>query len=268
MRGTATLDSMATFATHLFWAYGGLSMLETLSVRSFVAQGYQPILWSYGDLPNLPAGATARDAREVLPESAVFVNKAGSYASFADLFRYELLQRFGGLWSDTDVIAVAGPAALPDAPFLVTERWKDGQPAIAAAKSLARKALRIQRAPRINNNVIFVPRPQEGDLIDLALAYARRFPKDQVVWSELGPELLTAIVRIHANHGFLLQPPAFANPIPHWECPARLLEPNAAMPEGTAFLHSYNETWREAKIDKNAPFPKGSLMAALAERYL
>ena len=124
---------------------------------SFVAQGYQPIVWTYGDLPNLSAGATARDAREVLPESAVFVDKA---------------------------------------------------------------------------------------------------------------ELLTAIVRIHATHGFLLQPPAFANPIPHWECPARLLAPDAAMPEGTAFLHCYNETWREAKIDKDAPFPKGSLMASLAERYL
>ena len=123
-----------------------------------------------------------RDAREVLPESAVFKNRAGSYASFADLFRYELLQRFGGLWSDTDVIAVAPAASLPDAPFLV--------------------------------------------------------------------------------------PPAYANPIPHWECPARLLAPNGTMPEGTAFLHCYNETWREAKIDKNAPFTKGSLMADLAERYL
>lgn len=40
-----------------------------------------------------------------------------SMASFAEHFRYELLQRFGGLWPDTDVIAVAGPASLPDAPF-------------------------------------------------------------------------------------------------------------------------------------------------------
>jgi hypothetical protein len=259
---------MAIFTTHLFWAYGSLSRLETLSVRSFVAQGYAPTVWSYGDLPNAPAGCTVRDAREVLPESAVFKNKAGSYASFADLFRYELLQRFGGLWSDTDVIAVAPASSLPDVPFLVTERWRDGSPMKAAVKSLARKALGIQRPPRINNNVIFVPRPQEGDLIDLALAYARRFPKDRVVWSELGPELLTAIVRIHATHEFTLQPPAYANPIPHWECPARLLAPNGTMPEGTAFLHCYNETWREAKIDKNAPFPKGSLMADLAERYL
>ena len=38
------------------------------------------------------------------------------------------------------------------------------------------------------------------------------------------------------------------------------------LPPDAAFVHLYNETWRRAGTDKNAPFPAGSLVAELAAR--
>ena len=102
-----------------------------------------------------------------------------------------------------------------------------------------------------------------GNLVDLARVYAERFPKDEIRWSEIGPSLLTGIVNMHPQHGFAILPPEFANPIAWWDCPGSLL---AATPlaADAAFVHLYNETWRRAGIDKNAPYPAGSLMARLA----
>lgn len=230
--------------THLFWARGPLSQLERLCIGSFVRQGYATQLWTYGGLDNAPAGAVLRDARDVLPESALFLNRRGSYAGFSDLFRYTVLHRHGGLYSDTDVVALQPPSALPVGPFVVTERQPREQ---------------IQ----VNGNLLGNPVPRDGNLVDLARVYAERFPKDEIRWSEIGPSLLTGIVNMHPQHGFAILPPEFANPIAWWDCPGSLLAATALAADA-AFVHLYNETWRRACVDKNAPYPAGSLMARLA----
>lgn len=229
--------------THLFWARGPLSQLEQLCLASFVQQGYTPLLWTYGGLDNAPAGVEVRDAREILPESALFLNRRGSYAGFSDLFRYTVLHTRGGLYSDTDVFALQPPSALPAGPFLVTEHQPRAQ---------------IQ----VNGNVLCNPHPRNGNLVDLARVYAERFPREEIRWSEIGPSLLTGIVNMHPHHGFAILPPEFANPVQWWRCPADLLNPTP-LPPDAAFVHLYNETWRRAGIDKNAAFPAGSLMARL-----
>ena len=232
--------------THLFWARGRLSQLEQVCMTSFVRQGYDPQLWTYDGVDNAPAGVRVCDAREILPESALFLNRRGSYAGFSDLFRYTVLHARGGLYSDTDVVALQPPSALPAGPFVVTERQPRAQ---------------IQ----VNGNLLGNPVPRDGNLVDLARVYAERFPKDEIRWSEIGPSLLTGIVNMHPGHGFAVMPPEFANPLAWWDCPAGLLAPTP-LPAGAAFVHLYNETWRRAGIDKDAPFPAGSLVAQLAAR--
>lgn len=46
------------------WIDGALGWLEIASIRSFLDLGHDYVLYTYGTVPNLPAGAT-RDAREV-----------------------------------------------------------------------------------------------------------------------------------------------------------------------------------------------------------
>jgi hypothetical protein len=250
------------FQTHMFWAYGNFSNLEKISAKSFLKNGYQLNIWTYGDISNAPPGAILKNAREILPESFFFQLPNGSCAPFSDLFRYAVLNKVGGLWVDTDVIALRPLEPLTE-PFLVTERTPVG-----AVKKFIKEILLKRASFRINNNVIFNPTPSPGNIIDLAYLYSERFPKVKIRWSELGPDLLSAIEKIYPKHGFSVKAPEFANSIDYWICPRTLLEPGVKLHPDAVFLHLYNETWRNSKIDKNAPFPKRSLMSFFAEEYL
>lgn len=226
-------------AVHMLWVSGVLGVLEQGSVASFLSRGYSVNVWTYGGVTQCPAGAKLRDAREVLPESSLFLNQLGTYAGFSDLFRYAVLRKFGGLYSDMDVIALRPAAELPQRPFMVTERTRQG-------------------GTKINGNVLHVPDPTPGNIVDLAYAYASVFPKAQLSWGEIGPDLLTAIATIHPRHGFDVMVPAFANPIDWWNCPIGLLE-DRPVPD-SFFLHLYNDMWRRAGRDKNQAFPARSML--------
>ena len=162
---------------HMFWVKSPMSRLEYLCMKSFIDNGYRLLVWSYDDSLEIPDKAVLCDANRVVGESKLFLNRRGSYAGFSDYFRYKVLSRFGGLYADTDVIAVRPAQDLPKKQFLVTEYTR-------------KKAFNRY----INDNVIYNQNPRKGNVIDLALAYARRFPKADVEWAEIGPDLLSAIV--------------------------------------------------------------------------
>ncbi len=249
----------------MFWAYGPFSQLESLSASSFVKLGYDVVIWTYGDLPNAPPGATVADARSIFPEDRVFTYKNGSYAAFSNLFRYAVLHREGGLYVDTDVIALRPPEALPKHPFLVAER---SDFPMKRWKRRLRRTL-SGRAPFIlNPNVIFNPTPQPGNIVDLALAVSERYPPDAMEWGDIGPTLLTALHKALSRVTFEVMPPDFANGIDWWECPAPLLAPGGCIPPQATFLHCFNEMWRRGGVDKNAPYPAGSMMEQLAARFM
>ena len=225
----------------MLWVFGGLSRLEELCISSFVRKGYKVSLWTYATIfKNAPAGCTVRNAREVLAEEHLFLNQRGSFAGFSDLFRYAVLRRFGGLYSDVDVIAVKHAKFMPSHAFFVTENSEDG-------------------GSIINGNVIHAPSPSAGDIIDQAYSYALDFPKEKVQWGEIGPQLLTAFSKKYPQHGYAIMEPDFSNPVSWWLCPQRLLEDDVTLPDSCHFLHLYNEMWRQAGIDKNAALPERSL---------
>lgn len=232
-------------------------------MNSFVKNGYQLNIWTYGDISNAPSGASVRDARDVIPKSLFFLPPGGTPAAFSDYFRYAVLNTIGGLWVDTDVVAVKPLKMFPSQQFLVTERS-----AIKGIEKVIKQWLLRRKYVIICNNVIFNPCPCQGNIIDLAFNYSQRFPKEKITRAELGPLLLTAIERIYPNHGFIIKPPEFANSIDYWRCPSALLKPGFRLDPDAAFIHLYTETWRSAKVDKNAALPKRSLMAFLAGEYL
>ncbi len=242
---------MKNILAHMFWAYGDLSNLERICCTSFHRQGYELNLWTYGKISNAPMGVALRDAREILPEESVFLNAVGSYAGFSDLFRYAVLNTLGGLYADTDVIALKPASALPEVPFLVTERVRG-----------------LEGKVKVNGNILFNPVPKIGNVVDLAYAYSLRFPKTDITWGEIGPDLLTMIASSYRKHGFSILGAEFANPIDYWDCPKALLEPDRKLPGASAFLHCYNEMWRRVGVDKNAPYAEGCIMASMAARYL
>ncbi len=99
------------------WIGGPLGPMGQLTIRSFVRQGYGFRLWVYEEPEDLPPSPLLQcaDARQVLPEERVFRYERPSYlghgkhsvAGFSDLFRYVLLERYGGWWTDMDVTCLA-----------------------------------------------------------------------------------------------------------------------------------------------------------------
>lgn len=235
---------------HMLWVEGTLSQLELISVKSFLCHNFDVTLWHFGDIPNVPSGVTLRHVEELLPSAQPFTYANGSYAAFSNLFRYTVLNRFGGLWSDTDVICLRDETTLSQSPFLVSERVRNAQ------------------SIKININLIYSPTPERGDIIDLARVFSEAFDVPKLRWGDCGPKLMTLLVKNYPQLAWKVYPPEFCNAIDWWDCPRRLLEPAYSLPEGAAFIHCYNEMWRRAGVDKNRQFPQDSLMAVLADRYL
>ena len=84
-----------------------LSVMEQLSISSFLLNGHDYHLYVYEQPANLPVGKVLMDAAEILPQSSIFqyVNRP-TYAGFANSFRYKLLLDPGGWWADTDVVCL------------------------------------------------------------------------------------------------------------------------------------------------------------------
>lgn len=238
---------------HQLWIGGDLSRFERLSASSFIHNGYEVNLWCYDTVGNLPAGVTIRDANEILPQESIFTVK-GSPAPFVDLWRLTVLQRYGGLWADLDVIAVKPAAQLPQQPFLVTEDTWSG-------------SWRSHLPWTITNCVIHNPLPQAGNIVHQALIHARVFPPEKIEWTTIGPELLHELYEADMSTGFAIQPVAFANAIPAGEIVERMLKPGIVNPLAH-FVHLYNDMWRRAGIDKNTlEIPKHSVLGELFAKY-
>jgi glycosyltransferase involved in cell wall biosynthesis len=100
---------------HGLWI-GDISRLELLTIHSFVEHGHEFHLWRYEPTPErLPKNVVLRNGNEILHQSTVFRKRtkdtdvglgAGSYSTFSDLFRAELLYHHGGTWVDMDVMCL------------------------------------------------------------------------------------------------------------------------------------------------------------------
>jgi hypothetical protein len=98
-----------------FWHGTFLSLLEKLTLKSFLANGYDVKLWRYNtDLDiECPWGISVCDANEIIPEDQMFFYtgegdcRKGSLGGFSDLFRYMLVDKVGGVYVDMDNTCLA-----------------------------------------------------------------------------------------------------------------------------------------------------------------
>jgi len=252
------------------WVDGELSAMEELCIRSFLANGHEFHLYTYGDVPNAPSGATVRDAREILPEDRIFRYEGGEFgkgslAGFADLFRYQLLFDRGGWWVDMDVICLK-PFAFGRESIVATS-W---EPSLDNPVSL------------INNCVL---RAAPGDaLMSYCLAAFEKMDATKVKFGETGPELvkrgvkeLDALDRLVPWQTFCpigyrdarhLVTPLFTRLL-HGRVKAALRgRPQVRLPGDSVAVHMWNEMWRQNGLDKRAVYPAGSIYERLKARYL
>lgn len=100
-------DPIAAPTCCALWIGGNLGPIAAACLASFTRRGHRVVLYCYDAPKDVPPGIEVADAATVLPADRLFRHKAtGSYAIFADYFRYELLRRGLGVWIDCDVYCV------------------------------------------------------------------------------------------------------------------------------------------------------------------
>lgn len=88
------------------WIGPTLTLNEQLCISSFLHHGHEFHLYCYDHVQGIPEGTIVKDANTILSSDSIFQYHSGSYAGFADWFRWELLSKYGNFWVDTDVICV------------------------------------------------------------------------------------------------------------------------------------------------------------------
>lgn len=110
---------------NFLWIGDCLGKLEQLTLKSFLDCGHTPNLWLYNlHCSNIPDGVVVQNAREILPAEKIFCYKGkgdcrkGSLGGFSDVFRYYLLQKIGGWYSDMDVTCLKNFKELDYLPYV------------------------------------------------------------------------------------------------------------------------------------------------------
>jgi hypothetical protein len=83
------------------WIGNDLTQYEYSSIQSFINNGFEYHLYVYNNIGNIPKDCIIKDARDILPETDIFLYE-NSFAPFSDLFRYKLLFTKGNYWADCD----------------------------------------------------------------------------------------------------------------------------------------------------------------------
>jgi hypothetical protein len=228
------------------WIGSELSVMEQLSLSSFIHHGHEYHLYVYDDVKNIPGGTIVRDAAEILPAASIFqYQQRPSYAGFANFFRYKLLLERGGWWADADMICLQ-EFDFPDEFVFGSE---------------------ISKGLEVLGSSVFKA-PADSDVMAYAWGVCQTKSPDRLVWGETGPRLIDEAVRKFRLEKHA-QPPYVFSPLGFWEW-QRVLEPDgppALRPE-TRAIHLWNDKWREAGQDKNAAYPANCLYEQLRRKYL
>lgn len=228
------------------WIGRELSVMEQLSVSSFLANGHEYHLYVYDEMGNVPAGAVVKDAGEILPASSVFQYKRqASYAGFANFFRYKLLLERGGWWADTDVVCLR-PFDFADEHVFSTELCR-GEEVVTSG---------------------IIKAPAGSPVMAYAWEVCQKKDPAQLVWGETGPRLMAESVG-RSSLGRYEKPFRVFCPLSYSEW-HKVLEPDfdGSFGEETYAVHLWNEMWRAGRQDKNAHYHPDSLYEGLKRKYL
>lgn len=237
---------MALFRS--FWHGKTLPPSQQLCLKSFVHHGHEFVLYSY-DRFDVPAGVELKDAAEFFPRDQVFFYSkgpgAGSVAVFSDVFRFRLLRDCGGWWVDTDVICLSRDVPSSDIVF------------------------GFEDASRLTVGSAVLKLPRGHDFASELYRGARDFGTD-VEWGQIGPDLITQLVRRHSLEHLVMDAsqlfPLAPREALHVLMPERRPEVLHKTSQA-AFLHLWNEMLRRAAVlDSIAP-PPGSFLGDLCEKY-
>lgn len=229
------------------WIGPALSLMEQLSISSFLQNGHDYHLYVYDEVKNIPAGTVIRNANEILPAARIFQYKhRPSYAGFSNFFRYKLLLDRGGWWADSDTICLRA-FDFPDEYVFSSEIDYRGVEVIASG---------------------IIKAPPGSSIMAYAWKVCENKSPSRLVWGEIGPKLMATAVSKFSLKEYKKGSRVFS-PVNYEEWQI-VLQPDAVVSlDGRTFaIHLWNEMWRLAGQDKNAQYHERCLYEKLKRTYL
>ncbi|MFZ0408266.1 MAG: glycosyltransferase [Cyanobium sp.] len=231
-------------------------------------------LYTYGEVTGVPEGVVEISGEEILPRERVFSAPGilgHSFASFADLFRLELLVQRGGWWFDMDMVCIRHLPTPQQLTFASTWEGEWGECAVNSAMWCL---------------------PGDPYLIELSLRAQLIIRSGEVAFGSLGPFLLQALIResnlqVHVApwtefcpypwrmvHRLALPGPlAYAKDqirmVKHvlWQRNSSAFRAGYVRPNSRT-LHLYNEIWKSTNLDKDGNYFYFSPIEMLKRQYL
>jgi hypothetical protein len=228
------------------WIGKRLSVMEQLTIRSFLDHGYSFHLYTYEDVENIPAGTTVRPAEEIVPRTEIFCYQRGygkgSFAGFANKFRYKLLFDRGGWWTDLDAVCLK-PFDFPDEHVIGYEREPLGE-------------------WHVNNAMMKAP--PASSLMKYCWDSAHAADPSQLRWGQTGPRLLAKAIAEVNIPVRILDPRAFY-PVDHWQT-WRFIRCRR-IPNDSYSFHLWSSKWRSEGFDPDAVYDPRCIYEQLKKRH-
>jgi hypothetical protein len=234
-----------------FW-HGALNPFAYACLASFPRAGASLRVFSYDPRLELPPGVRLADANAICPDQTLthrfIANGKPSIATFADMFRYRMIQETGLCWVDTDILCLSKPAFDNDG--FVFCRQAD-----AVGTSL------------VNNAMLRLP-PSHPALAELVATAEAAVDLDQG-WGAIGPFLLTPVLATHGLDSHALDSHVCypIEPEQFW----KLFLPGyrdwaAEAARGASFVHLWSEAIAWSGYDFWTCPPAGSYLREAFER--
>ena len=258
------------------WIGSQLSQIEVACISSYLKQGHEFHLYAYSSFPNLPKGAVWKDANEIIPEQDIFTYEKGpgkgSYAAFANLFRYKLLFEKGGWWSDMDFICLK-PLPKPSRMFIAAE-WKT-QPSrwSGAIRTRLTQLERLGWRLKIIKSNINFSKPCNGlifcnphnPILEQAYTIAKSQSTANLSWGDTGPNLINQLLTETDSDKYIIGLPELFLPVGGYQVKIFFDSCSPTILNNSYTVHIYNELWRRMGKSKEGPFPAGSLIEQILQ---
>ncbi|WP_029351437.1 hypothetical protein [Bosea sp. 117] len=242
---------------HAFWIGAELGLISRTCLTSFVRVGHPVTLHGYQRPADLPTGIVFSDAARIVPPHRVTRHRAtGSYALFANIFRYRLLEQCDGIYVDCDVFCLK-PLEIDDYLF----GYEDETTLNTAILRLPKDSALLRSLNEVSDDPAPIPpwMPPElrAELRQKAEVGQPTLLED-LPWGVIGPRALTWLAREHGVDRHAL-PVDVLYPV-HYGAVDRLLDPELTVESlitpRTRCVHLFNEMLRRldlSRIPKTSP---------------
>jgi hypothetical protein len=271
------------------WTHGSLSIMEKLSLCSFVKNGHEVHLYTYDEVQGVPEGVKVLDGEGIVKRSEYDYKHFINNGTFADYFRYKLLLEKGGWWVDTDLICLKQFDFSEDYVFSsmgthpIEKEPEPPQRPLRAPRRTAPVVMHKVYAPSVYNNCM--KSPAGSEVMQEMWDTCKRYDPAKVQWSEdVGPGLLDRVVKKCGLGSYVKSVDTF-NPVDYTQVRS-IVDPTYrwVFNERAYAVHLWNDLWngrtnwkdqqtweitgcKPVIQDKHKVVP-GSLYGDLCARYL